>query len=198
MMITTSILPTSVVGGSKFNRVVEIGQKAPEWKSLSGVDGKQHCLSELKDAKLVVVIFLRNNCPIAQAYRTRIRDFVEKYRDRKVSVIGINVSIEPGEDLKQMQATSAEHKFSFPYLKDESQEIGKAFGATNTPQVFVLDAERRIAYMGAIDDSNKPEKVTERHLDDAVCALLDGKDVDIPETLQRGCHIFYKSEVIPR
>ncbi|MDB5390338.1 MAG: Alkyl hydroperoxide reductase and/or thiol-specific antioxidant family (AhpC/TSA) protein, partial [Planctomycetaceae bacterium] len=95
---------SSPVQHSKFNRIVEIGKKAPEWKDLPGVDGKPHSLAELKDSKIVVVIFLRNNCPIAQAYEGRILAFIEKYRNQKVTVIGINVSAEPGEDLEKMKA----------------------------------------------------------------------------------------------
>ncbi len=178
---------------AKFNRVVEIGQQAPEWKALPGIDGQKHGLAELKAAKLVVVLFIRNNCPIAQAYEDRIRNFVEKFSSQGVAVVAINVSAEQGEGLEQMQARAKDRKYSFPYLRDESQKIGQAYGATNTPHVFVLDSQRRIAYMGAIDDNNKPKLVEEHFLVEAVTALLAGKPVDNPETLQRGCHIDYKA-----
>ena len=180
------------VSAAKFNRVVDIGQQAPVWKGLPGIDGKQHGLAEHKSAKLVVVLFLRNNCPIAQAYEERVRAFVEKFTPQGVAVVAINVSAEQGEGLEQMQARAKERKFSFPYLRDESQKIGQAYGATNTPHVFVLDQQRCIAYMGAIDDNNQPKLVEEHFLVDAVTALLEGKAVDNPETLQRGCHIDYK------
>ena len=76
-----------------------------------------------------------------------------------------------------MVARAKDRKFSFPYLRDESQRIGQAYGATNTPHMFVLDQKRRIAYMGAIDDNNKPKLVEEQFLVDAVEALLKGKKV---------------------
>ncbi len=189
LMLITHV---SSIDAAKFNRVVEIDQPAPEWKDLPGIDGKRHGLAEHQKAKLVVVMFIRNNCPISQAYETRIHEFVEKYSSRGVVVVAINVSAEQGESLEQMQARAKDRKFSFPYLRDESQWIGKAYGATNTPHVFVLDQKRRIAYMGAIDDNNKPGKVEERFLFDAVDALLAGKPVEVTETLQRGCHIDYK------
>jgi len=179
-------------GAAKFNRVVEIGQPGPAWKELPGIDGKSHSLEELKSAQLVVVLFIRNNCPIAQSYEERISAFVEKYKPLGVSVVAINVSSEQGESLKQMEMRAKDRKFAFPYLRDESQKVGQAYGATNTPQVFVLDQQRRIAYMGAIDDNNKAKLVEEHFLVDAVTALLAGKPVDNPETLQRGCHIGYK------
>ena len=179
---------------AKFNKVVEIGQPAPEWKDVPGIDGRQHSLAEYKDAKLVVVMFIRNNCPVAQAYEERIRDFVEKYQSRGVTVVAINVSAEQGEGLELMQARAKDRKFAFPYLRDESQRIGKAYGATNTPHVFVLDQKRRIAYMGAIDDNNKAKLVEESYLVDAVESLLAGKKINTPETLQRGCQIEFKGE----
>lgn len=187
------VIPTSPIdAAAKFNRVVEIDQSAPEWKDLPGIDGKRHSLSEHQKAKLVVVMFIRNNCPIAQAYEGRIHDFVEKYTPQGVAVVAINVSTDEGEGLEQMRSRAKDRKFKFAYLRDESQQIGKAYGATNTPHVFVLDQKRRIAYMGAIDDNNKPEKVEEHFLIDAVEALLSGQAVEVTETLQRGCHIEYK------
>lgn len=184
----------SLVEAAKFNRVVEIDQVAPVWRDLPGIDGRRHSLAEYEKSKLVVVLFIRNNCPIAQAYEARIHDFVEKFGTRGVAVVAINVSAEQGETLEQMQDRAKERKYSFPYLRDESQQIGSSYGATNTPHVFVLDERRRIAYMGAIDDHNKPEKVEEHFLTDAVEALLAGKPVEVSETLQRGCRIEYRNK----
>lgn len=181
-----------LVEAAKFNRVVEIGQQAPEWKDLPGIDGKRHSLAEHQQARLVVVMFIRNNCPIAQAYEGRIHDFVKKYTSQGVAVVAINVSAEEGEGLEQMQSRAKERKFKFSYLRDESQKTGRAYGATNTPHAFVLDEKRRIAYMGAIDDNNKADKVEEHFLVDAIEALLAAQAVQVTETLQRGCHIDYK------
>ena len=149
ILLTVGLLAASAddgaLGAAKFNRVVEIGQQAPVWKELLGIDGKPHSLDELKSAKLVVVMFIRNNCSIAQGYEERINAFVEKYKSQGVSVVAINVSSEQGEELKQMEARAKDRKFAFPYLRDETQKIGQAYGATNTPHVFVLDQQRRIA-----------------------------------------------------
>ncbi len=193
--LLTLFAHSSPIEAAKFNRVVEIDQLAPEWKDLPGIDGKGHSLAEHQKAKLLVVLFIRNNCPIAQAYEGRIHAFVEKYGSQGVAVVAINVSAGEGEGLEHMQARAKDRKFAFPYLRDASQQIGKAYGATNTPHVFVLDQQRRIAYMGAIDDNNKPDKVEEHFLVDAVEALLAGKPVETTESLQRGCHIDYKDAV---
>lgn len=192
MLIVLMAVPPQTEA-AKFNRVVDIGQVAPEWKDLPGTDGKTHSFAEHQKSRLVVIMFIRNNCPIAQAYEARIRDFVEKYGPQEVTVVGINVSADDGESLKEMQARASDRKYTFPYLRDESQQIGKAYGATNTPHVFVLDQKRRIAYMGAIDDNNKPDQVEEHYLVNAVESLLAGQPVDVTETLQRGCHIDYKA-----
>lgn len=180
--------------GSKFNRVIEVGKSGPDFRDLQGIDGKKHSLSDYRSAKLVVVIFLKNTCPIAKRYIDRIREFSQKYQPQGIRLIAINVSREPGESLEKMRSHFREAKLDLDYLKDESQQTGRNYGATNTPHVFVLDPQRKIAYMGAIDDSNSPENVTENYLIAAVDALLKGNQVEIPETLQRGCQIDYVDE----
>lgn len=192
MFLTIFLLGFAVPAwGAKFNEVVDIGQAAPAWKELPGVDGKTHALADLKEAKLVVVVFLRNHCPVAKAYEGRLREFVKCYQPKGVELLAINVSQLPGESLEHMKRRAEQGHYPFPYLKDDSQKLGQAYGATNTPHVFVLDAQRKIAYMGAIDDDNDPAQVTEAYLKNAVEALLAGKPFEITETLPRGCEIRY-------
>ena len=89
-----------------------------------------------------------------------------------------------------------EHKSNYIYGYDESQAIGKAYGATNTPQFFVLDKERKIRYTGAMDDSQEEEKVTKTYLSDAVDAVLEGETAAVEETRAEGCGISYKKKLI--
>ena len=81
---------------------------------------------------------------------------------------------------------------NYIYGYDESQAIGKAYGATNTPQFFVLDKERKIRYTGAMDDSQREDKVTKTYLRDAVDAVLKGETVALDETQPKGCGVSYK------
>ena len=156
---------------------LEIGDAAPAWKELEGIDGKKHSLADLKEAEAVVVVFTCNHCPVAKAYEERLVEFDNDYKDKKVALVA-----ERGE----------EQGFEFAYLYDPSQEIGRNFGAKVTPHAFVLDKERKLAYRGAIDDSQNAAKVTKHSLRDAVDAVLAGKAPAEPETKQFGCGIGYE------
>lgn len=186
------LLSTSTLSAAKFNRVLDIGKPAPAWSELLGVDAKRHSLGDLKEAKLVVVVFACNHCPVVKTYERRLIRFVDDYRDKGVEFVAISVSRQASDQLPQMKRRASDSGFNFPYLIDTSQKIAKAYGATCTPHVFVLDQQRRIAYMGKIDDHLDDSKVTERFLRDAVDALLAGKLPEVAETRQVGCDIEYE------
>jgi peroxiredoxin len=186
------LLSASTLSAAKFNKVVDIGKPAPAWSELFGVDNKRHGLADLKEAKLVVVVFACNHCPVVKTYERRLIRFVDDYRDKGVEFVAISVSRQASDQLPQMKSRASDSGFNFPYLIDPSQKIAKNYGATHTPHVFVLDPQRRIAYMGKIDDHLDESKVTERFLRDAVDALLAGKSPDVAETRQVGCDIEYE------
>lgn len=168
-----------------------IGEKAPGWSNLPGVDGKQHSLSDYGAAKLIVLVFTCNHCPVAVDYEDRLVQFQSDYKAKGVQVIAVNVNTLPADRLDKMKQRAEEKDFNFPYLYDESQQIGRDYGATCTPHVFVLDQNRKIAYMGAIDNSQNPKNVKQNYLRDAVDALLAGKEPAKATTKQFGCGIKY-------
>lgn len=193
------VLVLGVVGigpaeAGKFNAVLDVGDKAPEWQALEGIDGKKHALGDFDAAKAVVVVFTCNHCPIAQAYQERIKEFVKRNRDRNVQLVAISVSLEKIDNLEAMKTHAKENGFSFPYLHDPSQQSGRAYGASVTPHAFVLDGERRIAYMGAFDDDFTGRNVTEQYVQDAVDAVLSGGKPEVTESRQTGCHIQYAAD----
>jgi len=106
--------------------------------------------------------------------------------------VAINVNKIPEDSLAAMQERAVAKGFSFPYLFDESQQIAKDFGATRTPEFFVLDKARKVAYMGAMDDNSMRDKVTRLHLRDAVTAVLAGQAPQIKETPPVGCGIRFE------
>jgi peroxiredoxin len=171
---------------------LEIGAAAPAWEGLEGIDGKKHSLADLKDADAVVVVFTCNHCPVAKAYEERLVEFDNDYKDKKVALVAINVSNADADKLPAMKERAEEKGFEFAYLYDPSQEIGRKFGALVTPHAFVLDKERKLAYRGAIDDSQDVSKVTKHSLRDAVDAVLAGKAPAEAETNQFGCGIGYE------
>jgi peroxiredoxin len=104
-------------------------------------------------------------------------------------VVAINVNTIPEDSLPKMKEHAQEKGFNFPYLFDESQKIARDFGATYTPEFFVLDKDRKVVYMGALDDRNDPAKATVHYLEAAVQAALKGEKPPYPETVARGCLI---------
>jgi peroxiredoxin len=120
-----------------------------------------------------------------------------KYASRetsKVAVVALSVSTEPDDRLDRMKERARAKGFNFPYLFDGSQKIGRQLGATVTPEIFVLDKERKIIYMGAFDDSLSVAKVTRKYLEEALDAALAGKPIPSVETRPVGCSIEYQKK----
>jgi peroxiredoxin len=174
---------------------LEIGSTAPDFK-LPGVDGKTHALADYKDAKALCVLFSCNHCPYVQAYEGRFNGLVDEFGAQGFQLVAINSNDAvnyPEDGFEAMVARAKEQGFKFPYLRDEDQGVAKAYGAVRTPHVFLFDAGRKLAYLGRIDDSwDKPEKVTQRELANAIAEILAGKPVSVPETFAVGCTIKWK------
>lgn len=182
--------------------VLKIGQKAPDFAALTGVDEKQHGLADYRDAKAVVVVFTCNHCPVAKAYEDRLITIQADYKAKGVEIVAINSNSpkkQPQDSLEKMKERAAgndlgdwrEKKgpFNYPYLFDATQKVARAYGATCTPHVFVLDSERKVAYMGAVDDNMDAKKAKEPHLRSALDAVLEGKKPPKTETKEFGCGI---------
>lgn len=191
----TLIFSTPAHAG-KYNAVLSPGDTAPEWKDLEGVDGRKHSSAELADKDVVVVVFTCNSCPVATDYEDRILAFSRKYAgtDKKVGLVAINVNRVPEDRLPKMKERAESRGFDFPYLYDESQKIGKDFGAAFTPEFFVLDRQRRVVYMGGMDDSSNPAEVKQNFLGAAVEAALAGKAPEVAEAPAIGCRVRYARE----
>ncbi|MFT4556439.1 MAG: thioredoxin family protein [Planctomycetales bacterium] len=175
----------------EYNPVLSIGDKAPEWKNLPGIDGKKLSLSDLKKKDVVVLTFICNSCPYAVDYENRLIAFAKKHsgKDNRVALVAVNVN-KVDEDLPPKMKEKAEAKgFKFPYLFDETQQIAKDFGAGFTPEFFVLSKDRKVVYMGAMDDSPNADKVKRRYVDEAVAAALAGNLPEVRETVPIGCRI---------
>ena len=132
---------------------LKIGDPAPTFNAIIGIDDKRHDLDEYRDAKLVVLVFTCNHCPVAQDYEDRLMAIAKDYQGKGVQLVAVNVNNIPADRLDEMKNHAKDKGFSFPYLYDPSQKIGHDYGAKCTPHVFVLDNQRKIAYMGAIDDA---------------------------------------------
>jgi peroxiredoxin len=184
----------STAQAGRYNKVLSIGDPAPAWSDLAGVDGKAHALADLKDKEVVVVVFTCNSCPIAEGYEDRLSAFHKKYcgPDGKVALVAINVNTIPEDRLPAMRERAKEKGFRFPYLYDGTQKIAQQYGAIYTPEFFVLDKSRKVAYMGAMDDRNMESDAKLNYLEPAVAAALKGAKAEVTETRGRGCMIRYE------
>ena len=180
---------------------LKIGDAAPDF-SLPGVDGKSHTLGEFKDAKVLMVAFMSNHCPDSQAAEGRVKAFVEAMKGKSFALVAINPNNPDGiredelgyskynDGFEDMKKHAAEQGFNFPYLYDgETQVTSRAYGCLATPHVFVFDAERKLRYKGAFDDSKYADAATVKSRDgaNAVEALLAGNLVAVETTKVHGC-----------
>ena len=146
---------------------LKVGDAAPDWSGIVGIDDQKHGLADYKDAKLVVVVFTCNHCPVAVAYEDRLVALQKDYKDKGVVLVAVNVNNLPADKLDKMKERAKAKGFNFPYLYDESQKIGKDYGAEVTPHVFVLDGKRKIAYVGSVDDKQNADGVKTHFLRNA-------------------------------
>lgn len=176
---------------------LKVGDKAADFK-LKNVDGKDYALTDLKKAKGYVVIFTCNHCPYAIAYEERIIALHKKYEALGYPVVAINPNdkkVQPADSYEKMQERAKEKQYGFLYLYDETQEIAKAFGATRTPHVYILDKDLTVKYIGAIDDnSESAEAVQSKFVENAIDALREGKEVPVAETKAIGCTIKWRKQ----
>lgn len=185
-------LGLSVLASCAVAEEIKVGAKAPDWSGIIGTDDKEHALADYAKAKIVVLVFMANHCPVAVAYEDRLVAIQKDYKDKGVQVVAVNVNNIPADRLDQMKIRAKEKGFNFPYIYDSSQKIGRDYGAAVTPHVFVLDQERKVAYVGAIDDNMKIKEVKQHYLRAALDALLEGKAPSVTNTKAFGCSIKYE------
>jgi len=163
---------------------------------LPNVDGRMVSLSDYKDARGFLVIFTCNTCPYARAYEGRIMALDLKYREKGVPVIAINPNnpaSQPGDSFEKMKQRAREKGYTFPYLQDKGQKIYPQYGAAHTPHVFLLERTGRenvVRYIGAIDDNYRDAAAVETpYVENAVDAMLQGKEIEVTTTRAIGCSI---------
>ena len=193
LLACASLGEAPVATAGEFNEVLNIGDAAPAWTKLPGVDGKEHSLSDLKGKDVVVVVFTCNSCPISTDYEDRIIAFAKQHcgPGSRAALVAINVNKVEEDKLPKMRERAKEKAFPFPYLYDETQKIARDFGAVFTPEFYVLDKERKVVYMGGMDNNSSADAVTENYLDPALSAALKGEKPARTETAAIGCRVRY-------
>jgi len=189
-------------------RRLALGDAAPDFKLL-GIDGRQHTLADYKAAKLLMVVFLSNHCPYSHAAETRLIPLAQEFKSKGLEVVAINPNSPDGiridelgyskynDSYEEMKLYAKDAGFSFPYLYDGDHQVAaKAYGCLATPHVFLFDQERKLRYVGRVDDSRFEDlkSVTSHDARNAVVELLAGKPVTTPKTIVMGCSTKWNSK----
>jgi peroxiredoxin len=155
--------------------------------SLSSFDGTAYTLGNFKNSKAVVIIFISTQCPYIQSYNERMVALTKEFSDKDITFLAINSN--RTESIEDMKAQATANSYPFPVLKDYNNVVADIFGATHTPEVFVLDPNRVVLYHGRIDDSRDESDVTSTDLKNALNEIINGKEVAVKKTKSFGCSI---------
>jgi len=155
--------------------------------TLKDYDGKKHSLSDYKDSKAIVIIFIATQCPVSNAYNERMENLYNTYKNKGVSFIGINSN--KAELLTEIKSHAKSNGLTFTILKDEKNVIADKFEASVTPEIYVLNPNFEVLYQGRIDDSRREKDVKSTDFKKALDEILDGKPVSVPKTKAFGCTI---------
>lgn len=166
--------------------------------TLPATDENNYTASKvLAMANALIVVFTCNHCPYAQAWEGRLIQIVHDYDLQGVHMLAISsndVAQYPADSFENMARRAIEKHYVFPYLYDESQEVGRSYGAERTPELFIFDATGKLRYHGAPDDNYEEEDaVKQSYAREALDAILAGKDVALAETRPVGCTIKYRA-----
>lgn len=182
---------------------LKIGDPAPDF-SLQGVDGKTYTLADFKDAPVLMVAFMSNHCPYSHAAETRLLPLYAEMKSKGMALVAIDPDAPEGvgiselgyskytDSYEDMKLYARERGFTFPYIYDGvTQRTAKAYGAVCTPHIFIFDRDRKLRYMGRLDDSPYAETntVTSQDARNAVVAVLAGQPVPVTVTRPFGCSV---------
>lgn len=167
---------------------------APYFKDLMGTDGRRYSLDSFSEARVLAVIFAGNGCPTTRALEPWFMKLQSAYQTLGGQIVFINAnnaSLSPPDTVAEILKHVERHPLPFPYLKDEDRSTALSFGATNTPEAFVLDEARRVRYRGRPADARRPSAITAPYVKFAVDDLLAGRELRMPETEPYGCAIVW-------
>ena len=168
---------------------LSLGDPAPSFELL-GVDGRTHSLRDYEGRPLAVV-FSCCHCPYVIAWEDRLNEIAREY-DGRASLVAINANHYLGDSFDDMKERAAAKGFVFPFLRDESQEVARAYTAARTPEVFLFDSGHRLVYHGAPDSNHRDPDGAEPYLRNAVDAVLAGRTPPTAQTPPVGCTVKWR------
>ena len=194
LIVAATVTASLLSGQSQY----KAGDIASDFK-LKNVKGETVSLSEIKGADGFIVTFWCNTCPVVKKYDQRLQDLHAKYASKGYPVVAINSNdpkVSPGDSFEKMKETAAKLNYKFEYLFDETQEVARKYGATNTPHIYILswkDGKLIVDYVGAIDNNvDNAAAADKKYAEDALDNLLKGQAVAVAGTRAVGCTIKWK------
>ena len=196
LAIVAFLASLSGAAAGTYNKELSIGDAAPDWKGLEGTDGHKHSLADFADKDVIVICFTCNTCPYAVDYEDRLIGLAKKFatEGNRCALVAINANKVKDDLLPAMQERAKAKGFNFSYLHDETQQVARSYGANFTPEFIVLNKDRKVVYLGAMDDSPDGKHITKRYLEDAIAATLAAKSPAVTETPAVGCAVRYVRE----
>ena len=201
LLLALWLTAASLPAAETKNETLTLGSPAPDFK-LPGVDGKKHALNDFKKFSVLVIVFTCTHCPTAQYYEDRLKKLVDDYKKRGVALVAINPNdpssvrldelgyTDLGDSLADMKIRAKHKKFNFPFLFDgDTEKVSRAYGPVATPHAFVFDRERKLRYVGRIDDDERGDNIRVHDLRNALDALLAGRDPEVRQTKSFGCSV---------
>ena len=199
--LASGLLFSHAAIGGKYNAVLNIGDKMPEFTDLPDISGNNISSNELTESVLVLVS-LANHCPWVRGMDQDLVKLAADFEEQDVRIVALSMNHREDDRLPAMKAHAEKNGYHFNYLYDETQELGRQLGATRTPEYFVFNKERKLVYMGLLH--NSPGKISsdgsvnyingnpnEFYVQKAVEATLSGNTVGTTETRAHGCTIKY-------
>ena len=170
--------------------MLSLGERAPE-HTLPDTEGAEHSLAP--GGSITVLVFTCNHCPYALAWHDRLADAARAYPDVRFLAINPNDAERyPRDSLEAMRERVEAEDWPMPYLRDETQEVARAYGAKTTPDLFVLDGEGTLRYRGAPDADHGDPSLNAAWLREALDALRAGEEPARPETEPVGCSVKWR------
>lgn len=155
--------------------------------SLPDINGKTHSLTEYKSSKAIVLMFISTECPVSNAYNSRMATIAKDYMSKGITFLGINSN--KAEDIAAIKKHATENGLGFTILKDNGNVVADQLSASFTPEIYVLNGDLKLLYHGRIDDKRRVEEVTTNDLQKALDEILAGKPASVSSTKAFGCTI---------
>ena len=189
LLAAAAASPLTGAGASPTPSAPKIGGPAPDFTLPAAANAKPVALKELLGkSRAVTVMFIATKCPVSNAYNERMAALAKDYAARGIAFVGINSN--KAELAPEVAEHAARHGFGFPVVKDEANRVADLYGATKTPEIFVLDPKGVLVYHGRIDETaDDPKGAKSPDLRNALDAILSGRAVPAAETKAFGCTI---------